>query len=468
MIVVDAGRYDRLGSNQTAAAVTPNLQQLAEQATSYTNANAPAGATRFSMNSIFVGLYPEAYGFSQDKLPSPEQLTLTQRLQAAGYETFMFSSDPCVSPETRMDRGFDKVCYLAPWSPLPLRRSRLLVRHWRSIAKALLWRSRSYKVPVEMLATEALRRLRQREPTDSPFFMYVHLDVHRPYISDRRYLRRFLEPGITNRQIREVEQLQKVPCFYGCSEDMASPRKELLHSIVRSMYDASWFKTDLQIRQFTDILRQQDLFESTMIIITSDHGEYLGERDMFGHGPFPYQEAMQVPLLVKYPKEAGKLPGPDDRVTSTIDLMPTICAMGGCAVDNGEINGISLLDTARRHEFVINQRWSYRRGGVEPLVTQYPHYDWAAHDLGHIIALRDERYKYVWTAKGPSYLFDLKCDPREKQNLVDSDDGETAALTTEYARKLEDWRTGLTMWEGCDERMLRPTRRGPYTAPATA
>ena len=465
MIVVDSGRFDQLVADRSRRAAIPFLQRFIEQATRYTNANAPGGATRISMNSIFVGVYPETYGFSKNKLPSPDQLTIAQRLQSAGYQTLLYSSDPCVSPETRMDRGFDHVFYLPPWSRIPLKRPRLVLDHWPAIVGAMLHRGRSYKVPVEMMAGEAIRHLKVRQPTNRPFFLYIHLDVHRPFVSERRYLRQFLEPGITNAEVCEVERLLREPCFYRTPKEMVSPRKERLHSIVRSMYAAAWLKTDQQIRGMVEALRQQNLFDSTLIAITSDHGESLGERDQVRHGAFPYQEAMHVPLIVKYPKGVGKAPGPDERLSSTIDLMPTICELGGCPVHQSETNGISLLDNTRRHKYVINQRWSYRKANVQELAAQYPHYDWAAYDLGHVIALRDDRYKYVWTSKGASYLFDLQYDPGEKHNLAEAGEWDCDGILAHYAQMLQDWRADLNVREGWDESRLRPKRRGPYSAP---
>lgn len=464
MIVVDSGRYDQLVADRSPQAAIPFLQRFIQQATSYTNANAPGGATRISMNSIFVGVYPETFGFSKNKLPSPDQLTIAQRLQSAGYQTLLYSSDPCVSPQTRMDRGFDQVCYLPPWSVVSLKRPRLMVSHWPGIVGAMLHRGRSYKIPVEMLAGEAIRHLKGLQPTNRPFFLYIHLDVHRPFLSERRILRQFLEPGITNAEVGEVERLLREPCFYRTPKEMVSPRKDRLHSIARAMYNAAWLKTDRQIERMVQALRHQGLFDSTMIAITSDHGEFLGERNLFRHGPFPYQETMHVPLIVKYPTGVGNAPGPDQRLTSTIDLMPTICELGACPVDQSETNGISLLDNTRRHKYVINQRWSYRKANVQELAAKYPHYDWAAYDLGHVIALRSNRYKYVWTAKGSSYLFDLEHDPGEEHNLAEAGEKDCDGILADHVEMLRDWRANLTLREGWDECRLRPTRRGPYSA----
>ena len=221
------------------------------------------------------------------------------------------------------------------------------------------------------------------------------------------------------------------------------------------MYDASWFKTDLQIHQLLTVLRKRHLFDSTMVIVTSDHGECLGERDQFRHGPFPYEESMHIPLLVKYPKDVGKAPGPDNRLTSTIDLMPTITELTGCIVGHGETNGISMLDGGGRHEFVVNQRWMNRRGELERVRQRFPHADWDWYDLGHVIALRDDRYKYVWTSRGPKFLFDLVSDPREEHNLA----GANGTEVQRFERRLDNWWRNLDIQEGWDEERLCPKRR---------
>lgn len=455
MIIVDSGRYDRLAFHGYDRQTTPHLAALAEQATDYSNANAPAGATRFSTSSIFLGQYPERFGFSKGKLPSPQHTTIAQRLRQVGYDTLLFSSDPCVSSDTGLDRGFEKVWYIKPWSVASLRDPLLLLKHSRSILSSRLHKTRSCKCPVEFLVSLATRAIKRRRRGTPPFFLYIHLDVHVPFISDRRYLRPFLDRGTTEAEIRDVEKRQRQLYLYTTPQDMVSPRKERLCSIFRSMYDASWFKTDLQIHQIVTALRKRGLFESTMIVVTSDHGECLGERDLFGHGPFPYEESMHLPLVVKYPTGMGPPQGPDARLTSTIDLAPTIAELAGCDVEDGEMDGISLLDRTRRHEFVVNQRWMNRRGELDQVKSKYPHANWDWYDLGHVIALRDERYKYIWTARGSQFLFDMVSDPHEQHDLA----GRNGTDLERFEHKLKDWLDHLVVREGLDEELLRPNRR---------
>jgi arylsulfatase A-like enzyme len=455
MIVVDSGRFDRLMFHGYPRATTPHLAELSALSTDYTNANAPAGATRFSTSSIFLGQYPEAFGFSTGKLPSPDHTTLAQRLRDVGYDTFLFSSDPCVSSDTGLDRGFSHVVYIKPWSVASFRYPGQLIKHSRSVLLSRLYRNRTFKCPVEILVTAAARSIRRHRRGDAPFFVYIHLDVHVPFISDRRYLRPFLEPGITEREIRDVEIMQRQLYLYTNPTDMQSPRKERLRSVFQSMYDASWYKTDGQIHELVSSLRARSLFDSTMIVVTSDHGECLGERDLFGHGPFPYEESMHLPLIVKYPRDAAPPPGPNDRLTSTIDITPTIAELAGCPVQSDEMNGIPLLDPARRHEFVVNQRWMNRRGELDRVRRKYPHGDWDRYELGHVIALRDDQYKFVWTSKGPRYLFDMKQDPGENDNLV----GHNGTPVERFEKMLANWKNQLVIHEGWDEERLRPNRR---------
>ncbi len=455
MIVVDSGRFDRLAFHGYPRQTTPFLGNLAERATDYMNAYAPAGATRFSISSVFLGVYPEVFGFSNGRLPSPEHTTVAQRLRRAGYDTFLFSSDPCVGPDTGLDRGFQHVTYIKPWSKANVRRPLLFLRHIRSSMLASMYRHRSVKAPVEILVSAAARAIRRRSRAAPPFFVYIHLDVHTPFISDRHYLQPFLEPGITEQDIRDVEAMQRQTYLYASPQDLKSPRKERLCSVFRSMYDASWYKTDFQIQTLVSALRRSDRFDSSMIVITSDHGECLGERDLFGHGPFPFEESMHLPLLVKYPEGVGPAPGRSNRLTSTIDIAPTICEITGCPIPQEEINGISLLDPSRTHEFVVNQRWMNRRGELEAVRKKYPLGQWHWYDLGHVIALRDKRYKFVWTSRGARYLFDMDKDPTEETNLL-ATNGRAAQ---EFEQRLERWRNGLVIREGWEEERLRPKRR---------
>ncbi len=446
MIVVDSARFDHVGPCGCPRELTPGLGEFAKEAVNYLNATAPGGSTRPSMASIFTGLYPQAYGFADGKFPDAGHTTFAERLKGQGYHTCLLSNNPYVSPATGMDRGFDVVCYLNRSNMRRAVRPRVVARHCGRILRAALRPRTTYKVFPDMLVAEAIHILRDRRPGSPPILLYIHLDVHHPYLSERRYLRRFLRPGVDEQLIREVERQQHdhPSMTYFAREDLAPDKRESYYSALRCMYDASMFKADEQIQRLCTALKDSDIWDDSAVVVTSDHGECFGEHGMTSHGIFPYEEAIHVPLLVKFP-HGTRAACVETRLSSTIDLGPTFCDLAGINYADST-QGISLLDSTRRHEFVINQRWNFK-DGYDRFKDKNPRVDWERYALGHVVALKDLQYKYVWTSSGGKYLFDLQADGGESANLAET----MREKTEQYDGMLEAWRRGIGIEAGSDE-----------------
>ena len=153
---------------------------------------------------------------------------------------------------------------------------------------------------------------------------------------------------------------------------------------------------------------------------------------------------MRVPLVCKYPSGTER-EGEDTRLVTTIDVGPTLCAIADVPWPRGERQGNSLLD-GEEHAFVINQRWNFR-DGWETFAQKHPTVDWKGYDLGHVIALKERRYKYVWTSVEKDFLFDLQTDPGEGANIAMQNPTETERCRT----VLDEWRAGIEGARGSAE-----------------
>ncbi|MBU0718586.1 MAG: sulfatase [Planctomycetes bacterium] len=446
IIIVDSARSDHWGMYGSTEGLTPYVDELADQAMVYTNANSPAGSTRPAMGAIFTGLYPQAYGFAEGAFPDEQHTTFAQRLSRAGYETLLFSNNPYVSPATGYDRGFERVCYLNRSNTRNTVRRGLLLQYCGRIARAAINRNTAYKIPTDLLADEAGNVVRTRRPNDRPLFLYLHLDVHHPYLSHRRYLRQVLSPNVPERLVREVERRQRrhPDMTYFARNDISEDIRVQHIGVLRAMYAASMIKADEQIRRVCSAWQAAGLWDNSLIVITSDHGECIGEHGLISHGHFPYEEAMRVPLVCKYPSGTAR-EGEDPRLVTTIDVGPTVCAIAEVPWLREERQGNCLLD-GEEHAYVINQRWNFR-DGWETFGQTHPTVDWKCYDLGHVIALKERRYKYVWTSAGKEFLFDLETDPGEGSNIAVQNAGETERCRT----LLDDWRAGVEGTSGSVE-----------------
>jgi len=115
---------------------------------------------------------------------------------------------------------------------------------------------------------------------------------------------------------------------------------------VRDHYDAGILSADALLGEFLDGLRARGLYERALIVVTSDHGESLGERGLYGHGGLTLEQLL-VPLIVKPPQSWELAPRAIDEPVELVDLYPTLCALAGLPVP-GDLDGRSLLPTLAR------------------------------------------------------------------------------------------------------------------------
>jgi len=451
MVTIDSGRYDRLGVHGYPSATTPNLDALAAESVDYANANAPAGWTRPAMSAIFTGLFPYSFGFEDSLFPDEKHTLLAERLRRAGYDTILLSNNPYVSAASGLDRGFGTVHYLNRRNLFRAVRPAALARQLVPMARVRLNRRLTLKVTTDIVAREARRLIHRREPGGAPFFMYVHLEVHHPYLSDRRYLRRFLDPDIDEQTVRELEVIQRRdPAVTDVVRtDFTAEKRDRYVRTMRAMYDASYFKADEQVGWLLGALRSRNLWADTAAVITADHGECLGEHGMTGHGLFPYEQSMRVPLLIKYP-QGVKPSGVDDGLVSTIDIGPTLCALAGADYPADQRLGMSLLDS-ERHKLVSWERHNFE-SGFEYFKERHPHVDWDRYHLGYVVGVKDGRHKFVWTSCGQRFLFDLQSDPREETDLAKSE----PELLARFERRFAEWRKSLAVRSGSTEGLYEP------------
>jgi arylsulfatase A-like enzyme/Flp pilus assembly protein TadD len=184
-------------------------------------------------------------------------------------------------------------------------------------------------------------------------------------------------------------------------------------------YDGTVGWSDELIGRLTGALRGSGALDSTLVIVTSDHGESLGEHGEDVHGYFVYEATLRVPLVIRGP---GVRPGTRvDTLARTIDLYPTILDMTGVA---GDASSGRSLAPALRSGAAMPDESSFAESLV-PLL----HYGWS--DLR---AVNDGRWKYILAPKPE--LFDLQNDPGELRNLVAAEPARASALRAAVEARL--------------------------------
>ena len=199
-------------------------------------------------------------------------------------------------------------------------------------------------------------------------------------------------------------------------------------------------EVDAQIGRLIDFLKETGAYHDTLIIFTSDHGEYLGDHWMFAKYSY-HEQTFHVPLIIRDPgPEARAADGSViDAFTESIDLMPTILERIGRPAP-GQCDGFSLGAFCRGQrpegwrqeyhaEFDLRSPWSGRNG--TPLGLR--------NDQCRVAVIRGRRFKYVHFEGLSCLFFDLEADPGEFHNLID--DPAQQRRVAEYAGKARAWRT---------------------------
>lgn len=323
--LVDTLRADHLGCYGYPKPVSPHLDRFAEGATLFETAIAQAPWTRPSVTSILTGLGPLEHGVRtlEDRLPDAAD-TLAEKLRAAGYRTAAFSTNLHVTADTGLAQGFDDF-FLSPQEDSAAVNRRVLA--WLD---------------------GHLDGHRGPERGAEPFFLYIHtLDPHAPFTPPPDLRRRFAPAAPP--QAGTVESLRRIYSVRG-------PRRVARIAEVAPLYDAEIAANDRSFGALLAALKERKLFEESLIVFVSDHGEALGEHQDFGHARSLYADQLDVPLVVKLPLQArGERVS---RLAQHVDLLPTVLAAAGLPPATG-LPGADLFGPAGEREPAAFSHLSY-------------------------------------------------------------------------------------------------------------
>jgi arylsulfatase A-like enzyme len=410
LVTVDALRRDALGCMGSTGASTPHLDALADSGVLFDQAIANGPRTQTSFPSIMCSLYPLVAG-ERRGLPA-SATTLAEAVNGAGYATAGFNpSNPFLTRETGYDRGFE--LFIDFWDVHDRRGSGARKGVWtafknafhdalgrRSLGALMLFQAAVLPEGGQYLTGGQITEqgLQWVAAQDHPFFLWLHyMDVHYPY-----------QPLPGERTWRD-----RLSCL-GCLAGMTVGRPAPAVAALRRLYDRRVELVDRHIGNLLDGLDALDLSRETAVIVTSDHGEQLGERGRFAHGPDLHDELLRVPLIIRNPG-LGRRGKVSDQV-ELLDLAPTILDLLGIAAPE-TFMGSSFLPLMRG-ERIARRACAFSEsmhGGGRQSRT-------GVADVFRVMSCRAGGFKYIRDDEGPyEELYDLLGDPGETENLVRAD-----------------------------------------------
>jgi arylsulfatase A-like enzyme len=331
LVMNDTHRADFTGVYGGPADLTPRLDELAADGVVYEHAFAQASWTRPSVATILTGRFPSSHTAVHKGSVLPQEVTtLAEVLQGGGYETIGIATNYNLTPFFGFDQGFADYRYLAPVNPLGANdvQSKLI---GIEIAKKIQTRLRGrqewpedYYVVGETVTDLALERLDRRD-RERPFFLFLsYMDVHDPY-----FRHPFDGTGISHRANPDPDP----------DPALIAEMKELYAGEVRY-----W---DAQLGRLLDGLKQRGLYEDTLIVVVSDHGEEFGEHGGFWHGTTLYDEQLRVIFVAKYHAGSGLPRGARvDAWIRLLDVSPLVIAQTGLPIPR-EMQGLPAPEGRR-------------------------------------------------------------------------------------------------------------------------
>ncbi len=316
LLAIDTLRGDHLGCDGMEGLRTPRIDALAADGVRFSRCYSAAPWTLPSFASVYTGLRPWRHGTvgGPRAVLADSFTTLAEHFAAAGYATGAAVTINYVGPDFGMTQGFERVTDF-------------------SVASH---RDQGLKVTNEGRKLAAAWR-------DRPFLMLLHwFDVHAPYTPPAPFDRMYYAgdekaPGapITDMLLSDAN---RAPNSAGGMYDWLAGVTDL--EFPRRQYEAGVSYVDQQVGRVLDRLVELGLYDKALIVLFADHGEHLGEHDIWFTHSLPYVEAVRVPLIVKLPggREAGRVV---DETVSTMDILPTLLDAAGLPTPDG-LDGRSL------------------------------------------------------------------------------------------------------------------------------
>jgi arylsulfatase A-like enzyme len=407
IIVMDTLRADHLGCYGYERPTSPSIDAFAAETDFFTRAYATAPWTMPSHASLFTGqlpfehgahTYKDKKGGSVEPPLSQDLVTLAEVFRQQGYQTGAFvANDGFLHPHFQFDQGFD--------------------------------RYHVERVYADQLFDRVLTWLRPR--VNRPVFMWINtVDTHRVYNTTPR-------PGfLAEPAVQDQGELLDRLIEATLPGDQDAP--PALRQQVVDQYDTAIANLDEQIGLFLQELKSIGIYDDTIIVLTSDHGEYLGEHRLVEHSKDVYEQTLHIPLMIK---DAGQTDGARiERPASIADVPAHLFARlpeGFAADERATFTRDPLNDPLiaenhyTRSKDLADPRWGFRFRRVRTVLYTWP-------------------YKYIESSDGDHELYRLDLDPAESRNLVASE----AERAEDMAEHLADFRDARA--SGRDDPEVKP------------
>ncbi len=459
LIYTDQQRFDTIRALGNEHIHTPNLDRLVEEGVAFTQATTPSPVclvNRWCLHSGQWSSRNRCYSNHHPGLRPPTDIPTM--LRKAGYITGLSGKNHSFLTPLNLDE----------WDETPA-----LPDHpeWRRYQDWARYRQQHYPrlaeepVPTSITAehaktASALRFMELHGDGDQPFFLWLsYLYPHSPYEAPEPYFSMYddLPPPTIEKNGLAAAGKPFRQQFHQRNNDAVCPFTQEQVELMRRVYYGMATMIDGEVGKILDFLDDRGLSENTLLVFTSDHGDYQGDHGLIAKSPALYDVLTRVPFIVRW---TGQIDANrrDDRFASHIDLLPTFAAAAGLACPP-QAQGLNLLPSLRDggtggaiRPFAVSEYglpgapYDEERLIAEGLASTMftnpnnKRLSWEGNPValaGRIRMLRDQRWKLVDEENGAGELYDLQSDPQELTNLWDTP--QYQAIRGELQSQLSNW-----------------------------
>lgn len=408
LLMADQFRFDGFARAGARHMRTPQLDRLANESCIFTNAHSPMPVCMAARHCLITGLSSRFHGQTANASQPIKDYripTLPRVLRQMGYVTGAVGKMHFFP--RREHHGFDEMHLM---EELPNYREedaylqflqqhgRREVRHIHGVRPLLYHQPQAALVPEELhgssfVATRAIEFI--RENRNRPFFLFASwIHPHPPFNIPASFLDHYRDAEIP----KPSPRARRFPFHASSSPWFGDNDSWPVQRRMRESYYSAISLVDKNLGRVLDYLDSASLSQNTLVIFTSDHGEMLADRGLFGK-EVPYDAAARIPLIIRCPGRIA--PGTRrDCFADLLDIFPTALDLAGSTM-KPNLLGNSLFDLYRGTRKKQYQFCEYGRG----------RYRW--------VMARDHRYKYVYWYNGATEeLYDMRNDPGEQRNLI--------------------------------------------------
>lgn len=455
LLVADSLRIDRISSLSSIKGITPNIDNLVKNSLVFKNCIANSPWTLPSHACFFTGLYASEHKVvSQKDRLNPKIPCLSEILKNLGYFNICLTQNPFISKVFGLTRGFD-ICLekydnrfsnnklivkqnfsflqfmekIKDFSPnlyhaIMILYNQILMTYKKFQNHVLRDKNNlsSYIKRNSINDINSLENILKTNKKNFPFYLFINLmDTHYPYASPNEFLKKF---NIKEDDFKIIKEFYSDPPNKILKLNLGLKRfKKIEKEILNKFYNASVNFFDYIIKKLLELLERLEIIDDTILILISDHGELLGDKNLWTHHFSVYDELLKVPVIIYntnlFPKKIIS-----NRVELK-NLFHTIISMALMDKNNDNYNlyhynkELSYLNQIKNNNFPEFIYGEY----LIPII--FPNYavniaKGAPNEknFGNIRFLKNNHYKYIFFSKGVDELYNTQLDPNETKNII--------------------------------------------------